>query len=165
MTIRGRGPLPKVAGKRQRRNRRARVELVPRGDPPPVPERVKWLAATIEAWGAYWSSPVSQAVDRRTGYQAVYRLFTLLDLRERAYRSYRRRPFLEGAEGRDVVNPQASLMLRMDQEIRLLGQEFGLTPAAQLRLEMGGSQEADELERQWQAEEVPDGTDPRLKSI
>ena len=122
------------------------------------------MVATIEAWGAYWSSAVSEAVDPRTGYQAVYRLFTLLDLRERAYRSYRRRPFVKGAGGQTAANPQASLMLRMDQEIRLLEQELGLTPSARLRLGLN-TVKAQELERDWYAEEVPVGRDPRLKSI
>ena len=164
----GRGPLPKVAGERQRRNRRARVELVPQGEAPPVPQGIRWLAGTVEAWAAYWSSPVSQAVDCRTGYQVVYRLFTLLDLRERAYRSYRRRPFVKGAGGQKDANPQASLMLRMDQEIRLIGQDIGLTPAAQLRLGLETAKAAeklDNLERVWQAEEVPEGADPRLKAL
>lgn len=162
----GRGPLPRVAGERQRRNKRRSVELVPgRARAPAV--RRQWLKATKEAWAAFWSSPLSDAVDRRTDQQGIYRLFTLLDLRDRAYRSYERQPFVKGS-ARTVVNPQASLMLRMDQEIRLLGAEFGLTPAARLRLgiRVTEAQKAvEDLNREWQADEVPEGADPRLKAI
>ena len=167
MTARGRGPLPKVAGERQRRNRRQTAELLPQNGAPPVP-RKQWLKATKAVWAAYWSSPVAGAVDRRTDEPAVYRLFNLVDLADRAYRSYERQPFIKGSQGQKVVNPQATMMLRMYQELRLLGQELGVGPAARLRLgiqTVKAQEKLDDLDRQWQAEDVPEGADPRLKAL
>ena len=151
----GRGPLPKVAGRRQRRSRQNTINLVLGDRKAPLAPK-KFLKAVHDAWEAYWSSDLVRAVDVRTDQQAVYRFFTLLDLRERAYRSFHKEPFIEGSHGQDVVNPQGSLMLRMDQEIRMLGQELGMTPAARLRLGIQLGHARDVMERRnrtWQEDD------------
>ena len=162
----GKGPLPKVAGERQRRNKRRKVKLVPQRDKAPPP-RAKWLKQTKEAWAKYWTSPISDAVHRPTEGPAVRRWFALLDMRERAYRSYEDKPFISGSAGQEILNPQASLMLRMDQELRMLGQELGLSPAARLRLgiDTEDPEKGDDLSASWQADDLDDAKDPRLKVV
>ena len=161
----GKGPLPKVAGKRQRRSKRRVVKLIPRSEKAPAPH-AKWLKDTQAKWEIYWDSPLSQVVDQRTDLIAILRFFSLVDLRERAYRSYMRTPFLTGYKGQKVVNPQGRMMLQMDTELRLLGDRLGLDPAARLRL--GIESEPDEtggLDEEWTADDVDGVKDPRLKVV
>ena len=78
-----------------------------------------------------------------------------------------RHPFIKGAAGQMVVNPQAPLMLRMDQELRMLGQELGLSPAARLRLGLDpeAKEKGDDLSTSWQADDIEEADDPRFKVL
>ena len=162
----GKGPLPKIAGQRQRRNKRRVVAMVPLREKPPA-VNPKWLKQTRVAWVKYWTSPVSDVIHRATEEPTVYRLFTLMDFRERAARSFARHPFIRGSQGQEIVNPQAALMMKMDQELRMMGQELGLSPAARLRL--GIETETEEkpggLSEEWTADDVDEVKDPRLKVV
>lgn len=65
----GMGPAPKPDAQRRRRNS-ATFEwtLLPSegraGDPPPLPSWGSWSAATVEAWGEWWSTPQATAWDQ-----------------------------------------------------------------------------------------------------
>ena len=160
------GPLPKVAGQRQRRNKRPTVKMVPTEDGTPAP-RLKWLKQTKDAWADYWASPVSDIVHRLTDGPSIVRYFSLADMRERAYRSYESKPFVDGAAGQKVVNPQAALMMRMDQEMRMMGQEMGMSAPSRLRLgiDLEAEKKGDDLNSEWKASDVDEKTDPRIKMV
>ena len=129
-----RGPVPKAAERRQRRNRPA-GQLVALGERPahlPAPRCL--LAATRQAWEGFWGSEVAAAVDASSDMPAIVRLFTLLDERERALRIYRRARLVSGSQGQPVLSPAFKAIAVLDSEIRQLEDRFGLTPRARAAL-------------------------------
>jgi P27 family predicted phage terminase small subunit len=99
-----------------------------------TPEPVKgWLKGTADDWQALWADPLAAAY-RPTDVEALCRLFSLRDDRERFRRAVRKAPLVTGSTGQTVLNPLARQMSTLDAEIRQLEDRFGLTPAARLRL-------------------------------
>jgi hypothetical protein len=107
-----RGPLPKDAGQRRRRNPVVPVvELSgPGRKPPPLPKTVK-VPATVRAWWrALWASPLSQGFDV-VDIPALTRIVVL---------------WARALEGRAGAGELA--------ELRQLEDRFGLNPLARRRL-------------------------------
>ncbi len=107
-----RGPLPKDAGQRRRRNPVVPVvELTGPGQkPPPLPTTVK-VPATVRAWWrALWASPISQGFDV-VDHPALTRIVVL---------------WVRALDGRAAVGELA--------ELRQLEDRFGLNPLARRRL-------------------------------
>lgn len=99
---------------------------------PGVPDGL--LKSTRESWKNYWHSNLAQIVQLGTDMSAIIRLFTLYDERERAYRSYKKHPLVEGSQGQMVLNPMGRQMSVLDTEIRQLEDRLGMTPRARLQL-------------------------------
>jgi hypothetical protein len=148
-----RGPAPKDAAIRQRRNQRStRATLAqtagPRKRAPSLPQREKgqqWHRLTRAWWRDVWASPMSQEYVRADEH-ALYRLAVLID--------------------QFWVDPSKDLAA----EIRLQQQAFGLTPLDRRRLEWSiGQAETATTRRQQrkvrQAQQT--GEDPReaLKAV
>jgi P27 family predicted phage terminase small subunit len=85
-------------------------------------------------WAAFWRSPIAEVVIPAMDLPAVYRLFTLYDERERAYRAWRKQRLVRGSKGQLVLNPLAAQMNKMDTAIRQLEDRFGLTPKSRAQL-------------------------------
>ena len=130
------GPMPKPAGRRQRRNAKGMKvgggRLLLAGDTPKPPTGL--LAATRKQWAKYWESPVAEAIDRGSDMPALERLFRLYDERLRAYRGYRKERLVEGSQGQPVLNPLANVIEKCDKEIRALEDRLGLNPKSRLQL-------------------------------
>jgi len=164
-----RGPIPKPAGRRQRREAPA-GQLValpePRLDVPAPPRGL--LSATRQAWEGFWVSEVAAAVDASSDLPAVLRLFTLLDERERALRVYRRARIVSGSQGQPVLNPMFKALATFDAELRQLEDRFGLTPRgrAALGLTIGQARlTLDELNRTAIEAATSELPDPRLEDV
>jgi P27 family predicted phage terminase small subunit len=170
-----RGPAPKPAYQRQRRNKDERpLVVVPPGErspgrpPSPLPPRRRWLRATERAWEAFWGSDVASLVTE-ADMPAIERLHDLRDERERALRGYRKERLVKGSMGQRVINPLAKAMMALDAEIRALEDRFGLTPQARLRLGVvfgEARRSLDQINRELDAEleAQDDEDDPRLAS-
>ena len=131
-----RGPVPKPADRRQRRNKKTNVvpfRSVGKGKKIPAPPE-NLLKVNRESWKRYWNSQLAQVVEPDTDLPAITRLWTVYDLRERAYRAYGRQPMIEGSEGQPVENPAGRAMRSYDAEIRQLEDRLGMTPRARLQL-------------------------------
>lgn len=164
-------PPPKPADRRQRRNQRD-VGLVvvdsSRPEIPPAPRGL--LKITKGAWAEFWSSPVAELVDRNSDMPALTRLFGFYDEAERAVRSFRREPFVEGSKGQPVFNPMGDRPVKLEPLIRSLEDRFGLTPMARLKLGVtfgSARRSLEDLNRGWHdsdEDEAPED-DPRLGVI
>ena len=111
-----RGPAPKSAERRQRRNVRP-VLAVHQGAhlvEPPKPRR-GWLKRTREAWKTWWVSDLAQ-VAAPTDLPALERMFCLRDEAERALRDYRRGRWAVSAKGQMIVNPFGKMWLALSKE-------------------------------------------------
>lgn len=158
---------PKPGERRQRRNARPSI-VVRRGaravELPPAPRGL--LRVTVERWEVYWSSPIGQLADPQTDLPAIERLFSLLDERERAYRSYKKRRVVKGSTGQPVINPAWKHVPIMDAEIRQLEDRLGLTPQSRLKLGVtfgAAARSLEDLNRDLTVDdEGHDAQDPRL---
>lgn len=105
------------------------------GEPPALPTVVgpRLLKQTREWWEAVWSSQVAGSWEA-SDHPMVARLAKLHDDRERAWRSYRDTPLVDGSQGQPVLNPLRSVVDRCDQEIRQLEDRLGLSPMARHKL-------------------------------
>src|SRR5436309_1180615 len=119
----------KPAERRQRRNQSdVGLVLVDGSGPAHPPPAKGWLVATKQRWQSYWSSPVARVVDTSSDMPALCRLFELYDQAERAQRSLRKQPFVDGSQGQPVLNPMAGFQKSLEGAIRQLEDRFGLTP-------------------------------------
>jgi P27 family predicted phage terminase small subunit len=123
------------------------------------------LKDTRGKWDAYWSSSVSDAVDRVSDMPIVQRLFALYDERIRSYSAYRKSRLVKGSQGQPVVNPLAGVISKMDAEIRQIEDRLGLNPKARLQLGItmaDAKRSLDELNRDldpWEEGEESDDDD------
>ena len=102
---------------------------------PEVPQtQPALLKRTREWWESVWRSQIAGSWDRESDLPAVERLAKLHDDRERAVRSYRQEPLVEGSQGQPVLNPLRSVVAECDKEIRQLEDRLGLSPLARLKL-------------------------------
>lgn len=101
-----------------------------------------------------------KAVEIDTDIQAVRRLFTLYDERERAYRGYRKDRLLVGSRGQTVLNPLGRAMSVFDAEIRHLEDRLGMNPRARLQLGIALGETTNSM-RDLNEGLALDGKDPR----
>ncbi len=124
--------LPKRRRQRASRSRApAKLAARPLKIPPP---RKEWYAGTKRRWERFWKSDAARILAPAVDAAAVERLFDLYDERERAYRDFSNRRFVEGSQGQQVLNPLGRLIVSLDGEIRQLEDRLGFSPASRLRL-------------------------------
>lgn len=156
-----RGPQPKPAGKRQRRNHQPELSVVSVHEVPKPPKRL--LKVTRERWVVYWESDIAK-VAQPAHIPIIERLFIRYDERERAYRLVRKHGRLcKGSQGQDVQHPMLKYIDDCDKAILALEDRLGLSPRGMLQL---GTTFADVLrsfeDRNRSLETDDDDKDPRL---
>lgn len=92
------------------------------------------LPSTVEAWDRVWRSNVVSVVDLLSDLETVVRWASLLDERERALRSFRRRRLVPGSQGQPTLSPLWQVVQACDKELRALEDRIGLSPKARLQL-------------------------------
>ena len=120
--------------RRQRANRTRPAAKVSASRPKAPPARKEWYAETKRRWERFWKSDAARVLAPAVDAAAVERLFDLYDERERAYRDFTKRRFVEGSQGQQVLNPLGRLIASFDGEIRQLEDRLGFSPASRLRL-------------------------------
>ena len=95
-----RGPAPKPAATRQRRNSQPQLALVPARAKAKVPRPpVDLLASSRKAWKAYWSSEVAQIADRQVDLPRIVRWIGVLDEYERVTAVFKTARLVKGSTG------------------------------------------------------------------
>jgi hypothetical protein len=163
----GRGPAPKDLERRQTREPvgaggKPRLQVVRSISQAPEP-RKEWLEETKSGWGNYWASDISALVQPHQ-VQAVERMFSLIDQRERAYIATRKRPLVDGSQGQKVLNPLLRQIAVWDAEIRQLEDRFGGNPRALLALGQSFGDAARSLEEMNRAFGADDDQTPDERS-
>lgn len=163
-----RGPPPKPADQRQRRNASTSTALV-LSDGTLRPEAPPNLLRIIrERWDIYWRSELARAV-RDVHIPVVERLFSLYDERERAYRAVRKHGRVTlGSQNQMVPHPALKYIATCDAEIRQLEDRLGLSPRAmaQLGADFAAAKKSlDDLSRSMESDDTDDtdDSDPRLQ--
>lgn len=156
-----RGPQPKPAAKRQRRNRKPELSVVPASENPKPPKRL--LKTTRDRWVTYWESDLAK-VAQPAHLPIIERLFIRYDERERAYRLVRTEGRLcRGSQGQPVQHPMLKYIDDCDKEIRALEDRLGLSPQAMLRMGTTFSDMMKSFDDRNRAFEVDEDEDPRLQ--
>ena len=96
--------------------------------------RGRYLKNTKLWWEDFWNSDLATAIDTKSDQQAVYRLATLIDERERIYKQAKKDRLVVGSQGQAVLNPLYSAMLKIDAEIRQLEDRLGMNPKSRISL-------------------------------
>ncbi len=138
------GPLPKPAAQRRRRNRSSTVATLRAVKPVVIPALPVEGAhpATVSFWSELWESPITPELTSVD----VHGLVMLAQLVEDFHRA---------------ENP--SSRVKLSQEIRLRGAEFGLSPISRRRLQWEISRVAEAEDRRVQrAKRADKRPDPRL---
>ena len=96
--------------------------------------RGRYLKNTKLWWEDFWNSDLASAIDTKSDQQAVYRLATLIDERERIFKQAKKDRLVVGSQGQAVLNPLYSAMLKIDAEIRQLEDRLGMNPKSRISL-------------------------------
>ena len=96
--------------------------------------RGRYLKNTKLWWDDFWNSDLATAIDTKSDQQAVYRLATLIDERERIFKQAKKDRLVVGSQGQAVLNPLYSAMLKIDAEIRQLEDRLGMNPKSRISL-------------------------------
>ena len=96
--------------------------------------RGRYLKNTKLWWEDFWNSDLATAIDTKSDQQAVYRLATLIDERERIFKQAKKDRLVVGSQGQAVLNPLYSAMLKIDAEIRQIEDRLGMNPKSRISL-------------------------------
>lgn len=138
----------------------------------PCPDRLggqKPLKQTIETWDRIRSAPhLAQLIQTDADLAALHTYIALADEWERAFRAYRRRRFIEGAAGQEVLNPAWKVASECRKQMQALEDRFGFSLLSRARLGVEVSSAAKgmasvaDLFAQIAAEDDPD---PRMRAV
>lgn len=130
----------KPDSERQRRNKPGTADIRLVDDaafaikPLPAKGANAFLKSTRDWWDDFWRQRELLLGLGTIDVHVVRRLAEVMDLRERARRSVKRSPLVEGSQGQPVENPLAKAMSRYDAEIRAIEDRLGLSPKARLSI-------------------------------
>ena len=130
------------------------------GPIPPAPPGL--LKKSRERWEAFWRSKLAGYVDVGSDLHRLERWIADVDEFDRLREAYGKKPTVEGSKGQPRLNPLASRLSTLERQIRDAEDQFGMTPAARLRLGInfngaGGPITADDLNRMIEGGEDADG--------
>ena len=135
-----RGPAPKPAEERIRRNKPKPMEV--RNNLPgagiiainvPEPDD-EWADQVADEWYDYWNSPIASVLNRDSDVSALRRLFDYKHELVWAMAAYRSARITLGSMGQDRVNPMADMVMKLEKLIIPLEDRFGMSPAGRIRL-------------------------------
>jgi P27 family predicted phage terminase small subunit len=140
-----------------------KIPAAPRANGKPL------LKVVRDAWEEFWLTHELAGLVKPADRAALDRLFRNYDLRERLERIFRKKPFVTGSTGQDVINPAAKEIGSLDGRIVAAEDRFGITPLARMKLGIAFGDAARSLdgineEFDRDDEDSDDEDDPRLKA-
>jgi P27 family predicted phage terminase small subunit len=104
-------------------------------DKPDVPSAPRGLRTVAKAaWVSFWSSSISQVVDRDADMPALVNWAKNVSERERFRAILKTSPLVKGSTGQLVRNPLSGEIARLTAEINRAEEHFGMTPLSRMRL-------------------------------
>lgn len=116
------------------------------------------LARSRDIWKRFWSSELSEHVDREADMYRVERWIRDVDELERAWRLFRSERFVTGSMGQVRINTVWKVVQDCEARVRLAEDQLGMTPLARARLGLTLGQAGnalDELNRRMNEPDEP----------
>lgn len=88
----------------------------------------------MNAWSAFWRSPMASVVDENADMDALRDWAWLLSERDRLQASVKRKGVVPGSHGQPMLNPLARLVDAYTRRINSYREQFGMTPLSRMRL-------------------------------
>lgn len=123
-----------------------RVTLAPIADRPVPSPPANLHPVAQQAWLAFFSSPISGAIDLNADWDAVCDWGYCLSQREELRAEIKRAPMVSGSTGQMVLNPLTARLNQIEKQINYYREHLGLTPLSRMRLGIAVGQAADALD-------------------
>jgi P27 family predicted phage terminase small subunit len=104
------------------------------------------LKPSRDRWRQFWDSPAAAAVNVESDLPRLVRWIQATDEYDRAAKVVRSSRLVRGSMGQPVLNPLVAYLIHLDGILTRTEKEFGMTPAARKRLNLGRSSVDGELE-------------------
>ena len=131
------------------------------GPIPPAPGGLQ--AKSVERWEAFWRSKLAGYVDVGSDLHRLERWIADVDEFDRLRAAYDKERIVAGSMGQPRLNPIAGRLKDLERQIRDAEDQFGMTPAARLKLGIsfgaGGPITADDLNRMIEGEDASEATE------
>jgi phage terminase small subunit len=139
-------PAEKLVDRRPSRTP-AEISVMPERErkPPKAPAGLHPVAR--RAWRSFWTSPVSDIVDREADWEAICRWAYCLSERELLEEELREHPLVPGNRGGQIRNPLWPILKERELEVARFRELFGMTPLHRMRLGITYSEADDALAR------------------
>jgi P27 family predicted phage terminase small subunit len=100
---------------------------------PPKPP-LGLLKGSRDRWRAFWDSPSAALVNHESDLPRLMRWIQAADEYERSAKIVRDARLVKGSTGQPVLNPLVAYLVHLEGIITRAETEFGMTPAARIRL-------------------------------
>jgi P27 family predicted phage terminase small subunit len=94
------------------------------------------LKPSRDRWAQFWESQAAAVVDLDSDMPRLVRWIQAADEYDRAAKVVRQTRLVKGSMGQPVLNPLIAYLIHLDTLISRAETEFGMTPAARLRLKL-----------------------------
>lgn len=94
------------------------------------------LASSRARWRQFWDSAAAQVIDLDSDMPRLLRWIQAADEYDRTAKVVRDARLVKGSMGQPVLNPLVAYLIHLDTLISRAETEFGMTPAARMRLKL-----------------------------
>jgi P27 family predicted phage terminase small subunit len=94
------------------------------------------LKPSRDRWRQFWESQAAAVVDLGSDMPRLVRWIQAADEYDRAAKVVRQTRLVKGSMGQPVLNPLIAYLIHLDTLISRAETEFGMTPAARMRLKL-----------------------------
>lgn len=130
-----------------KRGGRGNVAVLPPA-PVVVPEAPEFVGDyAMEVWDAFWTTPVSGAVDMARDGERLRHWIWCVHSRETVRKQLEQTPLATGSMEQIIRHPLWDVWAKLSREIEVAEQHFGMTPLAKMRL-TGALDSAEHAEEQ-----------------
>ena len=124
----------------------SRVTLAPIANRPVPTPPANLHQVALDSWVAFFSSPISGAIDLKADWDACVDWAYCLSQREDLRAEIAKAPTVTGSTGQMVLNPLTTRLNQIEKQINYYREHLGLTPLSRMRLGIAVGQAADALD-------------------
>jgi len=102
------------------------------------------LASSRARWRQFWESQAAKAIDLDSDLPRLVRWIQAADEYDRTAKVVRDTRLVKGSMGQPVLNPLVAYLIHLEGVISRAETEFGMTPAARMRLKLDAEPQEEE---------------------